>query len=332
VKIEDCGLRILDRGKAVDRVYTWMIVPFRGETLEVTTALSTLIILGESDGDACGVFYDPRREPERVIWFAEAVIRDGANEVTGRRVFAVSQAADGTVKSVNPAVLWDLRPAPDADTPDADRPDAERVSPEAWDDAESFLTTERAFPYQDEIKEQRERNAEIKKRYGIRSLEYLISESTETLSEYEERLAAGEDMALAIRNEETNKDRLEQRRDALRREIRHEVTVWAESLSILGAAVVRPMPTDPVYDEPPGGRPVNEPDPGDDAPSSADPDTRNDIERVGMEVAIAYEEDRGCDVVDVSDEKHGGFDLRSTRTDDRGVIVETRYIEVKARA
>ena len=56
------------------------------------------------------------------------------------------------------------------------------------------------------------------------------------------------------------------------------------------------------------------------------PHARKKIERIGMEHARHYEEERGCIVEDVSAEKCG-YDLRSTAQGNK-----IRYIEVKARA
>jgi len=52
-----------------------------------------------------------------------------------------------------------------------------------------------------------------------------------------------------------------------------------------------------------------------------------EVERVGMEVVMAYERQQGREPVDVSAEKVG-YDIRSKTPDGRKV----RYIEVKARA
>ena len=57
----------------------------------------------------------------------------------------------------------------------------------------------------------------------------------------------------------------------------------------------------------------------------------DEIEAVGMRVAMAYERERGWRPEDVSGENHG-FDVRSSRYNDDGTFTDICYIEVKARA
>jgi hypothetical protein len=87
----------------------------------------------------------------------------------------------------------------------------------------------------------------------------------------------------------------------------------------------------PVYTIDPQGKPSHET--GDDYEVGGRGMARDDaIEQVGMDVATAYEEAQGWQVEDVSQEPHGGFDLRSIRFDEEGALAGARYIEVKARA
>ena len=58
-----------------------------------------------------------------------------------------------------------------------------------------------------------------------------------------------------------------------------------------------------------------------------------DIERIAVQTALAYERDRGWEVVSVERENRG-FDLlsRRPRPDDPQTAMEVRFIEVKGRA
>lgn len=56
-----------------------------------------------------------------------------------------------------------------------------------------------------------------------------------------------------------------------------------------------------------------------------------EIEAVGMQVAMGYERDQDWQPEDVSGENHG-FDVRSAHYNDDGTFADIRYIEVKARA
>jgi superfamily II DNA or RNA helicase len=282
------------------------------------------LILREVQGEETkhAVFYDPERKRQGALWFVEGVVRDGTGAEAGRRVFAVLQGPDGDLTTLNPAVTWDLEPAPDEDVPDF----VEELIVEQ-DDIEDYLMSEILFPYRKEIAERREQDAEIKTRYGLKSLDYLISESNDKLFEYEQRADKGEDMRLPIQNERRNRERLRERKEHLKREIRLEHNVTVDEPKILGVAALILQPQEVDFDRPAPSGEVR------DDGGRGDAMSRNDeMEAVGMRVATAYEERRGWTVEDVSEEAHGGFDLRSIRYDDDGGLDAIRYIEVKARA
>ena len=268
------------------------------------------------------VFFDPQRRRHGALWFVEGVVCDGTGKEAGRRVFAVLQDLNGEMTRLNPAVLWDLAPAPEASVPAFLR---EMINEQ--DEVEDYLMGEVLFPYREEIAERREKDARIKECYGLKSLDYLISESNEKLFEYEMRADEGEDMQLAIQNEERNRKRLERRKEDLEQEIRLERNVTVDAPNVLGVAAVLPAPEEnATYDaSPPTGRVEEDGGQGGMARDDA-------VEAVGMRVAIEHEESRGWDVEDVSGEAHGGFDLRSIRYDEDGGFEEIRYIEVKARS
>ena len=186
------------------------------------------------------------------------------------------------------------------------------------------------FPYREEIAEsRRENDAEIKERYGLRSLDYLISESNDKLLEYEHRAEAGEKRcASPSRMRGASASTLEAQR-ALKKEIRLERNVTVEEPRILGVAALVPHAERIEYET---EAPVSlASDSGTDR--GYDVDHRDEIEAVGMRVATEYEEAHGWQVEDVSEKDHGGFDLRSMRfSEEDGSLEATRYIEVKARA
>jgi hypothetical protein len=145
---------------------------------------------------------------------------------------------------------------------------------------------------------------------------------------------------LPLLNERRNLEGLQQRRADLEREIGLERNLTVGEPRFLGAAVVVPLVTaepEPETEDgatayvakPPERLPVNEGRDGYDA----GPDMRRDdeIEAVGMQVAMQYERDQGWQPEDVAGENHG-FDVRSTRFHPDGTFAEIRYIEVKARA
>jgi len=243
------------------------------------------------------VFADPDGNLDGWLWFLEGELRDGANQVAGKRLFAVFQPnTGGEFRLVNSSILWDLKPLDRADLTDLSDPSDQPVLAFAVD---SVLDGYRA-----EILQLRQRDADIKQKYGIRSLEQIILESDAKLIDYETRRTKGEPIPdVEIRNEERRKEELLTRKQALEDEIRRETSLLPSAPKVLGLARVLPQP-------------------------SADPAMRSDrdIEAIGMQVAMEYERAQGRSPEDVS-HQNLGYDIRSEGAD--GAI---RYIEVKARA
>jgi superfamily II DNA or RNA helicase len=268
------------------------------------------------------VFEDPERARSGALWFIEGEVSDGTGDPAGRRVFALLQRPDQSVEHVNPAVLWDLEPAPMRELPtDVAALLSDRTP------IEDYLIGDVLLPYRAEIQERRERDAEIKRRYGLRSLDYLIGESNGKILDYELRADAGESMDIVIRNERARLDELQRRRDDLVREIELESNLAVSEPKVLGVAAVLAA-TDPELGI--GGATDTGAEGSDGVPGGMQRD--DEIEAVGMRVARAYEEAEGRTVEDVSAEAHGGFDLRSLAFDDDGGFQDVRYIEVKARS
>jgi hypothetical protein len=157
--------------------------------------------------------------------------------------------------------------------------------------------------YKDELLVRRKHDAEIKRRYGLRSLEYLIAQSEAKLADYEIRRTKGDELPEVIVNrEKRHREDLEQKRQNLLRLIEAETHLLPSEPKVLGVTMVLPMPeTDGTS--------------GDE-----------EIENIGMEMAFAYEKKHGRKPEDVSN-LNLGYDIRSE--DDYGNV---RYIEVKARA
>ncbi|MFN4294743.1 MAG: helicase-related protein [Thermoflexales bacterium] len=241
-------------------------------------------------------FADPDGRLDGWLWFLRGELRDGNDSVAGQRVFAVFQPADGgPLRVVNSSILWDLTPW--AGPPPTDPPPDEA-------DAVAFAVDHILEPYKAELLQARRREAALKAKYGLSSLERLIRESEAKLLEYEERRAAGDPMPdVEINNERRRREDYEERKRKLEEEIRRQQSLLALAPSVLGVARVMPQPTP-------------------DAAMRADAD----IERIGMQAAMAHERANGRAPQDVSAENLG-YDIRSTAPDGA-----TRYIEVKARA
>lgn len=243
------------------------------------------------------VFLHPEGRMDGILWFLEAEIRDGNGQVSGKRLFAVYQHQNDSLQMVSPGVLWDLKPF--EEIPDDPIPDG-ALNP---DRVIAFGIDEALNPYKDELLTRRRRDAEIKRKYGVQSLDEQIAQSEEKLIQYEIRRTKGENVPEpTIQNERRNKADLQQKKQALLREIEAETHLLPSTPQMIGVARVIPgVPEDEELKE------------------------DRDIEAIGMQVAMDYERRNGRTPEDVS-ARNLGYDIRSKEGD------AYRYIEVKARA
>lgn len=232
-------------------------------------------------------FQDPSGKYDGFIWFYIAEIRDGKNEVAGRRILALYD--DGqNICEINPAVIWDLSPY-NGYIKDTKVNEESRLLPEAIKAIEKF---------KQELASERHRQAEIKRKYGLKSLDNLISELDLEIVSLIDRQLQGERVELPIENKKAQKRRYEIARKELEEEINKEQTLSITMPELLTVIRVVAGSGEMVEDR--------------------------DIEAIGMKIAMEYERIKGREPEDVSKENLG-FDIRSRGKD------EVRYIEVKAR-
>lgn len=263
--------------------------------------IETILARSEADLFRGAVFADPDATEPYLLWFLEGAVRDGTGEDAGRRLFAVKQTAAG-FQELPPGAIVDLPPSDELlAAPDELRGAVDEQAVVAW------ATEQLMLPYLHEIEERRQRQVEVVRRYVERSLNHLILESEEKLAKYYERQDRGENMAIAIQQEQAHKRSLVERRDGRLQRLRLEQAVSLATPSIVGVVAVVPgeVPADV-----------------DQAAMRRD----EEVERIAMEAAMAYERTAGREPEDVSDRKLG-YDIRS-RDSNGGV----RYIEVKGRA
>ncbi len=238
-------------------------------------------------------FVDPEGKRDGLIWFLEAEIKDGSGSTAGKRIFAVYQSVDGGLSFVNPAILWDLKPIEKSGESKIQL-DEERVL--------SFVISEGLERYKRELLETRKRYAEIKRKYGIRSINSQILESEAKLADYETRRSKGENIPdVTIQNEMRRREELEKKRERLLKTIEEEVHLYPTEPKILSVVRVVPETKDEMVSD-------------------------EEIERIGMEIAMEYER-RNLRVPEDVSALNLGYDIRSV--DEKG---NYRYIEVKARA
>ncbi len=244
-------------------------------------------------------FSNPEGRLDGWLWFLEGELRDGHNRVAARRIFAIFQPRTGEgFRLVNSSILWDLKPLDKVGLKNG------VGAPPPEDEVIGFTAARVLEAYRAEVLAERRRDADIKRKYGIRSLEQLILESQARLIDYETRRAQGQPVPhMEIINEQRRQEELLARKQALENQIRRQTSLLPSPPKVI--SVIRVL-AQPVVD--------------DELRSDAE------IEAIGMRVAMDYERQRGRAPEDVSSQNLG-YDIRSTDLDG-----SLRYIEVKARA
>ena len=239
-------------------------------------------------------FMDPDGRFDGHICYYEAEITDGTGRVAGKRLFSFFVTNDA-VREVSPAILWDYKETSECK---ADVADMESLKTKTFG-----LVVERLRKYREELAQERQRQARIKERYGIQSLEFLITKLDNELIDLNLRKENGEAVDLAIHNKAEKKAGYEKALSDLKDEIQKGASLTMGMPRLKG--IVRIVPA------------ANVPE-----AMQTDPE----IEKIGMDVTMRYESANNRIPEDVSAENLG-FDIRS-----KGSGGTVRYIEVKARS
>ena len=239
-------------------------------------------------------FIDPDGKLDGYVLYYKGEIRDGTGNVAGKRLFALY--TDGKqAHTVSPAFIWDLA--------EGDAIESGSIDMEALKQMASSSVITELEDYRTEITKERNRQAEIKEKYGTKSLEYLIVKLDGELITLYGRKERGENVDLVIRNKEDRKAGYERSLKELKEQIQKEQSLTMGMPRFVG--IIRVKPEVKI-----------------DKAMQSDPE----VERIGMEVAMSFEADNGRIPKDVSAENLG-FDIRSVNKDNN-----VRYIEVKSRA
>lgn len=250
-------------------------------------------------------FYDPDGKLNGYILFYEGEIKDGTGAVAGKRLFAF-YAYDDKIEQISPSIIWDLS--------ESTEPDITLVKEQTLDYALNTLIEQKKKStistcitalnnYKSELQKERTRQAEIKEKYGIKSLDNLIIKLDGDLIELYTRKEKGEQVDLPIRNKEEQKREYENAKENLIKLIAQEKSLTMSMPKFKGIIKVIPAKV---------------------SLSSMQSDA--EIEKIGMDFVMNYEIQNGRTPTDVSKENLG-FDIRSVSNDG-----SVRYIEVKARA
>jgi len=198
-----------------------------------------------------------------------------------------------------PTVFLDLIPAGTEARADSPVPlERERV--------ESFLLGQGLVPFLETVRRERQRELDTIARHVELSLLTLIDRQQRQVGELLQRQEWGEDVSLALREAERRLDELNDRLERRREELARERELTIADLTLIGSALVLPDPEREHL-----------------APMVRD----EEVERIAMEKAMAYERARGWEPEDVSAQDRG-FDLISRHP----ASGQVRFIEVKGRA
>lgn len=239
-------------------------------------------------------FIDPDGIMNGYIIYYEGEIKDGSGKIAGKRLFSFF-VDENNVKPVSPATIWDFE--------ESNRACAQSVDTETLKNRVLNVVVKELEKYKEIISDERSRQANIKEKYGVRSLEYLIVKLDGELIELFNRKEQGEKVDIVIRNKQERKNDYEQNLIGLSALIEKEKSLTMSMPRFVGLIRVSPKEN------------VNQAMRSD-----------KEIEMIGMRVAEEYEKRNARQPEDVSLENLG-FDIRST--DAAGNV---RYIEVKARA
>lgn len=234
-----------------------------------------------------GLFKDPSGVYNGIFWFFEGVVKDGKQEIAGKKIFTIYDNGY-ELKEVNPSLIWDFAPI------DNTKPilkDVDKSKPQDY-------VINSIEKYKGALKVERQRQSNVKRKYGLKSLEYFIGNINADLSDYYMRLDQGEKLDIVIYNAQERKKNYEIAIEKLKTEIMQEESLSMSMPKFLGAILVESDCNAMV--------------------------TSKDIEIIGMNVAMEYERMQGRTPIDISAENLG-FDIKSKDN------TRSRYIEVKAR-
>jgi hypothetical protein len=242
-------------------------------------------------------FIDPDGKMDGYVIFYNGEIKDGLGRVAGKRLFSfyVPNKNNSDILAISPAFIWDLA---ESTRVEKDFINLNEIKGKTLDFAIKSLEA-----YRGELLEVRESQAKIKEKYSLKSLDYFIIQLDGELIELNRRKEKGEKVDLAIFNKKERKKKYEDRKNELEKEIELERNLTMSMPTFIGFIKIKP-----------------------DIKVSKDMVSDEEIEKIGMKIAIEYEKRNDRTPVDVAADNLG-FDIRST--DSKGNI---RYIEVKARA
>ncbi|MFH1743040.1 MAG: helicase-related protein [bacterium] len=257
------------------------------------------------------VFFDLHHERSYCLDVSAASIKDGRGHCLHRKIFVVQTSSDGSMSIKQPTIFLDLALAPkDTVVPESDGlPDGNAI--------EQILIEKALNPFLAEVAAERERETKTISKHVEISLNELIHRQNLRLAELFSQKEQGDTSPTLAANIKQVEDRLYELNARLERrqeELAQERQCTIGDIQHVGRAWVLPHPERT-------------------SPSIASMVRDDEVERIAVEAAIAYEEARGWQVESVEDQNRG-FDLvsRKPHPEDPKTCVEVRFIEVKGRS
>src|SRR5207249_4537347 len=205
------------------------------------------------------VFTDPDGVLNGYILFYEGEIRDGTGAVAGKSLFShYIDSSTGEVKNTPPTVIWDLA---EASSREGESVDSESLKRKILPRVISSLND-----YMGRLQADRKKQAEIKEKYGLKSLDKLVVGLDGDLISLYARKEKGDNVDLVIRNKEELKKKYEQSKQELEDVILKERNLTMSMPSFLGIVSVKPSLQT--------GQAMRRDE---------------EVERLGMEIAMRYE-------------------------------------------
>jgi superfamily II DNA or RNA helicase len=257
------------------------------------------------------VFYDLHRPQLARLDLYSAAVRDGLGIVLHQRLFVVETGMDGAMSLRQPTLFLDIQAAP------AGTPPPEYSLSVGRSQVEQHLLEQALQPWLDEVSGERLAEVDRTERHVLISLNTLIDRQNNRLADLVTTAADDPNMpgvAGHITQAETRLDDLNNRLERRTAELAQQRHCSLADIQLLGRAWVLPHPE------------RNRPE---IAPMVRD----EEIERIAVQAAIAYEEARG-QLVESVERDNKGFDLisRLPHPDDPATALTVRFIEVKGRA
>ncbi|MEX2728879.1 MAG: DEAD/DEAH box helicase, partial [Candidatus Sigynarchaeum springense] len=179
------------------------------------------------------VFHDADGKLDGYILYYEGEVKDGKGKIAGKRLFAFYYS-EAEIRSISPWVIWDLAEGNEPESPCT-------IDIEAIKQQVSIKIVNELQGYKQSVARERDRQAEIKQRYGLESLKKFILELDGDLIQLLDRKDRGENVDLAIFNKRERKRGYEQARDELVEQIKAERTLTIAMPRFLGVIRVKPL-------------------------------------------------------------------------------------------